>query len=245
MATAPEASRDDPVSVVRADGEDEPLLGRAGDASQKEGKGLQYNLILGTAVLAQAGIWILVAIVWANIFLSKLILFSAHPLLNSAGILLVTQGVLILQPTHSQPQKRQGTTVHAIFNQLGLDALVAGLIVIEVNKFAHNGIHFESPHAILGLITYIFFFIQSFVGVTQYYTPALYGGEVKAKKIWKYHRASGYIVLILSLATIAAATQTDYNKNVLHIQLWAVLVAAVLVLAGIIPRIKKQKFGLS
>ena len=56
-------------------GEDEPLLGRAGDASQPEGKGLQFNLVigktgstifgllllileLGTAIIAQAGIWI-------------------------------------------------------------------------------------------------------------------------------------------------------------------------------------------
>lgn len=46
------------------------------------------------------------------------------------------------------------------------------------------------------------------------------------------------------LATVVAATQTDYNKNVLHIKLWSVLVAAILVLIGIIPRIKKQKLGL-
>ena len=28
-------------------GDDEPLLGRAGDASQQDGKGLQFNLIIG------------------------------------------------------------------------------------------------------------------------------------------------------------------------------------------------------
>jgi len=43
---------------------------------------------------------------------------------------------------------------------------------------------------------------------------------------------------------VAAATQTDFNKNVLHIQLWAVIVAAVLTLIGVLPRIKKQKLGL-
>ena len=30
------------------DGEDEPLLGRRGDASQEEGKALYHNLYLGT-----------------------------------------------------------------------------------------------------------------------------------------------------------------------------------------------------
>jgi hypothetical protein len=73
--------------------------------------------------------------------------------------------------------------------------------------------------------------------------PQLYGGEANAKKVWKYHRASGYVVFTLMLATVAAATQTTYNRNVLDIKLWAVIVAAVLTLAGIVPRIKKQKLG--
>lgn len=78
----------------------------------------------------------------------------------------------------------------------------------------------------------------------MYFVPVLYGGEDNAKKIWKYHRASGYLVLVLLLATVAAATQTDYNKFVLHIKLWAVLVASILTLAGVVPRIKKTKLGL-
>ena len=41
-----------------APNETEPLLGRPGDASQEEGKGLQYNFFIGTGTVAQAGIWI-------------------------------------------------------------------------------------------------------------------------------------------------------------------------------------------
>lgn len=141
-------------------------------------------------------------------------------------------------------QKRYGTAAHLILNNFGLDLLIAGLVVIEVNKFAHNGTHFESPHAILGLTTYLVLAIQAFVGFTQYYTPKLYGSVDNAKSLYKYHRVSGYVVLVLMLATVAAATQTDYNKTTLDIKLWAVLVTAVLVLAGVLPRIKKQKLGL-
>ena len=101
-----------------------------------------------------------------------------------------------------------------------------------------------SAHAILGLITYLVIAIQAFVGFTQYFVPKLYGSVDKAKSIYKWHRISGYVVLTLLLATVAAATQTDYNKNVLNIKLWAVLLAAVLVLVGVVPRIKKQKLGL-
>lgn len=96
----------------------------------------------------------------------------------------------------------------------------------------------------MGLVTYILIFLQFLVGLAQFYVPTLIFGSVdRGKSIYKYHRASGYVILLLALATICAATQTYYNKNVLHIRLWAVLVACVLVIAGVAPRIKKHKFG--
>lgn len=36
-----------PEHRVATSGEDEPLLGRPGDASQQEGQGLQYNFVIG------------------------------------------------------------------------------------------------------------------------------------------------------------------------------------------------------
>jgi hypothetical protein len=88
-----------PATAARGQSEEEPLLGGRGDASQVEGESLSYNLwigmylsesrggraganvcgCLGTAPIAQAGIWILAAIVWGAIFSKKLIFFSAHP----------------------------------------------------------------------------------------------------------------------------------------------------------------------
>jgi hypothetical protein len=204
-----------------------------------------WNLIIGTGLIAQAGVFILAAIVWGAIFLNDLMLFSAHPLLNSAGILLLTQAILILQPTHTPTQKRQGTIIHASTNALGLSALLAGLVVIEVNKIRIGHKHFQSPHAILGLVTYIVLVIQAAVGFTQYWVPSLYGGVDNAKKVWKYHRMSGYAAVVLMLATVCAATQTTFNKSTLHIKLWSVIVASLLILVGLIPRIKKQKLGFS
>ena len=43
------------------------------------------TLMAGTGVVAQAGAWILAAIVWGAVFSNDLILFSAHPV----GLLLV------------------------------------------------------------------------------------------------------------------------------------------------------------
>ncbi|MCJ1417519.1 hypothetical protein MMC32_003863 [Xylographa parallela] len=242
MASATGIPDQNPAS--RGSEENEPLLGEPGDASQKSEKGIQFNFVIGTAVIAQAGIWILTAIVWAAVFTAPVSLFSAHPLLNSAGVLLTTQAILVLQPTHLPKQKKQGTNIHAVLNMTSILSLIAGLIIIEYNKISHGGIHFVSVHAILGLVTYILLIVQALVGITQYYTPSLYGGLDNAKAIWKYHRMSGYLILLLFFATISAATQTDFNKNVLHIQLWAVIVASILTLIGIVPRIQMQKLGL-
>lgn len=82
------------------------------------------------------------------------------------------------------------------------------------------------------------------MGFTAYFFPKVYGSVDNAKSLYKWHRLSGYIILVLMLATVAAATQTDYNKGILDIKLWAVLISAVLVLVGVLPRIKKQKLGL-
>jgi hypothetical protein len=224
--------------------EQEPLLGRVGDASQQDGKPLYHNFIIGTGIVAQAGIWILAALVWSGVFSNDLIFFSPHPLLNSAALLLSAQALLVLQPTHTAQQKKEGTWVHAGLNDLGLVAFIAAFIIIEVNK-ARSGLpHFESVHSILGLATYVLLLVQATVGFTAYFTPQLYGGVGKAKSLYKYHRWSGYVVFTLGLATVCAATQTTYNKNILHIQLWAVVVASVLTLAGLLPRIRKAKLGL-
>lgn len=121
-------------------------------------------------------------------------------------------------------------------------ALIVGLIVIEMNKASHPETRFTNVHGIMGLITYILIFSQALVGFAQFYIPAtIFGSVDKGKAIYKYHRISGYVVLVSALVTVCLATQTAFNDNVLHIKLWAVIVGSVLVLVGIVPRIKKSK----
>ena len=151
---------------------------------------------------------------------------------------------MILQPTHAPKQKETGTIIHSVLNGSGLLALIAGFIVIEYNKFDHGADHFTSVHGKMGLVTYIILILQGLVGITQYYTPVLYGGIDNAKAVWKYHRMSGYAVLVLSLATVCSATFTGTNLDMLHIQLWSVTVASVLIVIGVGARIHLQKLGL-
>ena len=200
------------------------------------------NSSTGTAIITQIGVWILVILIWASILTSPIALFTGHPLLNSVGLLLIVQATLLLQPTHTARQKNVGTKIHSVLNGVGVAALIAGLIVIEVNKGDHARL--TSVHGRLGLATYILFVLQAAVGFVQFYAPSLLGGEARAKSIYKYHRVSGYALLIVALAAICAATQTGFNKNSLHLKLWAVIVASVLILVGLVPRIKLQKLGL-
>lgn len=168
---------------------------------------------------------------------------TRHQLLNSAAVLFFVQSILILQPTHTPKQKKQGTYVHSALNGVAALSAIAGLIIIEYNKISHGGTHFQSPHAILGLITYILVATQAVIGTTQFYLPRLYGGEDNAKALYKYHRAAGYVTLLVMLATVCAATQTPYNVNVTGMQLWAVVVASVLIVLGVGARIKLSKIG--
>lgn len=156
----------------------------------------------------------------------------------------MVQSILLLQPTSTQKQKIQGTYIHSAVNLIGMGALIGGLVVIELNKASHPETRFTSTHGQLGLVVYILFFIQFLVGFLQFYTPGVFGSVDKAKSLYKYHRSSGYIIITLALVTICLATQTGFNKNVLHMRLWAVIVASVLVLVGVLPRIKKHKLGL-
>ncbi|KAI1822368.1 eukaryotic cytochrome b561-domain-containing protein [Xylaria intraflava] len=224
-------------------GETEPLLGRPGDASQRDDAPIIKNLILGTGVLAEGAALLLVATVWASVFLNPLILFSVHPLAQSLAVLVLLQSILVLQPTHTAPQKQIGQKIHAGLNLLSFAIFVVGVVVIEVNKFQNNGPHFHSVHGYLGVITSIWILIQYFVGFTMFGVPALYGGEANAKKIWKYHRGSGYVLLLLMMATVTSAVETDYSKNVLGLKLWAVILIFVLMIVGVYPRIQLRKLG--
>lgn len=155
----------------------------------------------------------------------------------------MVQAILLLQPTSTQRQKIRGTYLHSGANFIALGGFIAGLVVIEMNKASHPETRFQSTHGKLGLLTYILIFIQFIVGAVQFYFPNLLGGVDSAKAVYKYHRVSGYMILILGLITVGFAVETGFNKSTLHIRLWAVVLSSVLVLIGVVPRIKKSKFG--
>jgi len=234
-----------------------PLLGGSRQTSRDP---LYKNLFLGTysenpilidsnsltpadyALLAQAGILLTFVVIWYHVLTHDIILFSGHPLFQSAAVLVLTQAILILQPTHTAEQKSAGQVAHAALNATSFLLLLAGVTIIEVNKFRGNGPHFHSVHGTLGILTSIAIVLQYFFGVTIWAYPGLFGGLGNAKALYKYHRVSGYFIYLAILATVFSAVWTDYNKNVLGIRWWQIAVPIALVLP-VLLRINVAKFG--
>ncbi|KAJ6093320.1 Cytochrome b561 eukaryote [Penicillium sp. IBT 16267x] len=246
--------------------ENDPLLDHSSNVIQEE-RNIWFNLISGeimsnsyksycelttsdltdSAGLAQIGIWVLAALVWSNILTQPIILFTAHPLLATSGLLLQIQGILILQPTTTAApsQKRIGSRIHYTIQLISTILFLSAFTVIEINKGSHPRL--TSTHSILGLLTVIFVVCQSLFGIVQYFLPELILGSVdNGKTLYKYHRWSGYVaLLVLEIpAAIWGATQTGYSIAMLNIPLWAVLAAYVAVIVGVGARIRKQKLGL-
>ncbi|OQE28566.1 hypothetical protein PENSTE_c003G03312 [Penicillium steckii] len=207
MATPAGLEDSHPVTIITE--EDEPLLGQVGDLnhSQEQHEKIIFNFISGTATVVQAGIWILAILIWADLLSQPIALFTGHPLLGISALLLQVQAALILQPTSTPRHKILGTRIHAGIQLASLLCFLGAFTIIEINKGDHP--HFVSPHGILGLLTVIFVVLQALVGIAQFFFPVTVFGSVDAgKRIYKYHRWSGYVLLLLETALVLAATQT-------------------------------------
>ncbi|KAK6343199.1 hypothetical protein TWF730_010799 [Orbilia blumenaviensis] len=241
MADDPELSPQLVASNERP--EVEPLLGRSGAVSQREDAAFWGNLFMGTGFLAQIGLLVLVLTIWISVSSLPVGLFTYHPLFNSVAIVLLVQSILLLQPTHTPDQKVKGAIIHSILVGIALLLFIGAGVTIALNKIRIKHAHFDSPHAILGLTTYILIFAQAAVGFAQFYTPRVFGSVEKAKTIYKYHRIAGYTIQILLVVTLLAASRTAFALGPLKLKTWKVAIGSGLIVLGVIPRIKKEKLG--
>lgn len=104
--------------------------------------------------------------------------------------------------------------------------------MIEIHKRTHGIGHFESPHAVLGVVVYGLVVVQGGVGVVQYWVPGLVGGVENGKKIYKWHRVAGYAIFSLMVVNVILASRTRFAGKVLGIKTWSVAVAGGFVLLG-------------
>lgn len=233
------------MSTSSPDPERETLIPNDTPIIQSPTTPLRMNIISGTAVLAQVGIWVFFLIVWYLALSTAIVLPSYHPLLNTLGAVLLVQAILLLQPTSTPSQKHEGTRSHSVLMALSLASFVAGVTVIWYNKHIHGAQHYTSTHGRLGLATVILLVTQVLIGATQYYFPAIYGGVDKAKRVYKWHRAVGYVLSLLVLVTATYGTQTPWFSGKMEgVGVWLWIVLDVLVVAGLYARIKPHKLKL-
>ena len=77
----------------------------------------------------------------------------------------------------------------------------------------------------------------------MFYIPCVFGSVEKGKAIWKYHRASGYLVWTLVLVNCVLGTQSEWFIGVWD-NTWVWVVLALLAFIGVISRVSLSKMKL-
>ncbi|KAJ7168147.1 hypothetical protein C8R43DRAFT_983225 [Mycena crocata] len=156
--------------------------------------------------LALAGAGFFAVVTWVIVLINDPLAvgwFALHPLLQSLSLLMITYGVMTLQPTSQSKTKAAGLTRHqyAILF-IAFPAIFAGTGAVVYNKYAHGAQHFKSWHGKLGITTMAWIVIQVLLGGgSVWFGGVAFGGGAKAKAVWKYHRLSGYVLFALLMFT--------------------------------------------
>ncbi|PHZ16289.1 uncharacterized protein RHIMIDRAFT_197516 [Rhizopus microsporus ATCC 52813] len=171
--------------------------------------------------------------------------FTFHPIFMTLFIVLLTEGIALLQPTSTSEEKRKGLYYHALIQSTSYLSAIIGFSFIFYNKVISNKSHFESLHGKLGLFVFVYLFIQLLFGITITLTPTLYGSIDKAKSLWKYHRILGYALLLLVWFTSQLGVRADYMYNNLYdIKLiYLHWLSLTFVVAGLVYRTRTRKWG--
>ncbi|KAG1835731.1 hypothetical protein EV424DRAFT_21757 [Suillus variegatus] len=142
---------------------------------------------------ALASMLIFVCVTWFIVFINNPTSagwFPVHPLLQSLGIGCFTYGILTLQPTAHPKTKAAGFQRHQkTMLAVGFPCIALGTLAIEIHKFSEGHGHFATWHGTLGLISVGWLVGQVILGGgSVWYGGAAFGGGMKAKMLWKYHR---------------------------------------------------------
>ncbi|GLB35140.1 putative eukaryotic cytochrome b561 [Lyophyllum shimeji] len=176
-------------------GQEEQLLkseGRQGDLLA------MYTALCASAVLA--------GVTWLAVLSNepaKVGWFALHPTLQTISLLMFTYGILTLQPTSQPKTKAAGLARHqtAIF-LVGFPSILLGTSAVAYNKWINNKEHMTTWHGTVGYLALVWIFAQvALGGGSVWLKGSAFGGGMKAKSVWKYHRLSGYFLFPTLLFT--------------------------------------------
>ncbi|KAI0080601.1 hypothetical protein K474DRAFT_1589520, partial [Panus rudis PR-1116 ss-1] len=170
-------------------------------------------------------------------------LFTWHPLLQSLAIGSFTYGILTLQPTSRPKTKAAGLLRHQLaMIVLGFPMIILGTSAIYYNKVRGGHPHFTTWHGFFGIVTVCLSVVQVILGGgSVWFDGKLFGGNPRAKLIWKYHRALGYVVFPLYLlsAYLGGAWSNWASKySIFVVRLVAYWIAPFVLLVAIFARVR-------
>ncbi|TPX38662.1 hypothetical protein SeMB42_g06613 [Synchytrium endobioticum] len=134
-----------------------------------------------------------VACTWFFVFSHRIGLFSVHPSAMSLYAGLATSAIVALQQATSNVSRRDAFVLHWKAQVVALTSIIAGFIVIVMNKIHRGGAHFTSLHGQLGLATLILVMIQGFFGLSRRFWiwPAI---GLNYQQIIALHRVVGWAI---------------------------------------------------
>ncbi|PCH38684.1 hypothetical protein WOLCODRAFT_136393 [Wolfiporia cocos MD-104 SS10] len=172
--------------------------------------------------------------------------FFWHPVLQSLALASFTYGILTLQPTSQASTKLAGLTRHqrAVL-YTGLPAILFGTLAIWVNKTLYQAPHATSWHGLFGYISVTWVVVQVLIGGgSVWFDGRLFGGNPKAKIVWKYHRASGYLCFpMLLLTAYLGGAWSDWatNNTANWVRFVAYTVALAVTFVAVLARVRLSK----
>jgi len=220
------------------------LENEEGPVEQTPGERRAFTIALAGVLLMVISTWFLV---FANDPASKGA-FAFHPPLQSLAIGLFSCGILTLQPTSlAQPKaKARGFSRHqAVMLYLGVPSIVGGTFAIwyaHAFSSSHHH-HAKSWHGILGISALTWMAVQIILGAgSVWFGGRLFGND--PKRMYKYHRVSGYLLMILFLIVAhlggAWSNFAIEGSNPLF-RFTGYLVGPALIIIGIATRIRFDK----
>ncbi|KAI0637122.1 hypothetical protein C8Q77DRAFT_1154995 [Trametes polyzona] len=173
-------------------------------------------------------------------------LFFFHPILQSLAIGAFTYGILTLQPTSQARTKAAGLTRHqVVILAVGLPSITLGTLAIVYRKSLHESPHFTTWHGTIGIVSVAWMVVQIFIGGgSVWFGGRLFGGNPKAKQLWKYHRLSGYLLfpLFLLAAYLGGAwSNWTTNNSPYVVRLLAYTISPVVLYVAILARLRTSK----
>jgi len=197
-------------------------------------------------IAAIGSLIVFVGVTWFIALWNPSGLFTWHPLFQSLGIALITYGILTLQPTSQPKTKAAGLVRHQLaMIFLGYPVLLLGTAAVSYNKYLGGRAHFVSWHGTIGIITIALTLFQVILGGGSVWNNGqLFGGNPKAKLVWKYHRLSGYILFPLYLFTAyLGGAWSNYTSeySIFIVRLLAYFVAPGVLLVSVYTRIRPSK----